>query len=73
MLPENFDTHLITGDPESPSQALSLLKVFSTQEISLLNPFRILANALFIFCLGIPTPLRASLLKLLVHSSADRT
>ncbi len=38
MLFENFDAHLITGDPESPTQALSLLNVFSTQEISLVNP-----------------------------------
>ena len=31
-------TDLKTGDPESPSQALSSLKGFDTQDISLLKP-----------------------------------
>ena len=45
-------TDLKTGDPESPSQALSSLKGFDTQDISLLNPSGNLEPACLIRSLG---------------------
>jgi hypothetical protein len=65
--------YLMMGDPESPSQAFSKLKVFSAQEISLVKLRGNFLPRSRSALLGSPASFKASLLNFLVHSSAEAT